>query len=109
VSEQELVIFNLELNVEKAFSNVRKIEMLAYRALGLLGRINKLLGLPEDSPFNQMVIRVQRLTMIIRTLHTSAVMLQAASGPIGIAMAGVGIATSAVVMAESAGMMLEGY
>jgi hypothetical protein len=97
---EETVTFNLEVNVEKAFSNVRRIELIVFRVLGLWLRICRLLNLPEDSPINRVIEKVQHLTMVIRTLHTAAILLQTASGPIGWAMAGIGLASAAVTSVE---------
>jgi len=99
-SLEETVTFNLELNVEKVFSSSRRIELILFRVLGLWARMCHMLGLPEDSPVVQIAQRVQQLTMIIRQLHTSAVLLEAASGPIGWAMAGISVAATAMSMAD---------
>lgn len=93
---EETVTFNLELNVEKAFSNARRLETLLYRTLGLLRR----LGLPEN--IEQGIYRLQRMVMTIRLAHTALIALQAASGPIGWAFAGVGVATAAFSASELA-------
>lgn len=85
---EETVIFNLELNVEQALDNARRLEILLYRSLALLGR----LGLPEN--IDQAIAKVQRLVMTIRLLHTAAIALEAASGPIGWALALVGVASA---------------
>jgi len=74
---EETVVFNLELNVEAAFDNVRKIEMLTYRTLGLLGR----LGLPEN--VREALALAQRLAMTFRLLHTAMVALAAARAASG--------------------------
>ena len=98
---EETVTFNLELNVERAFSNARKLELIAFRALGLLNRILRMLGLPEDSPFAKALRQVQLLTMVIRSLHTSAVLLEAASGPIGWALAGLSVGSTFMATADA--------
>lgn len=85
---EETVIFNLELNVEQALDNARRLDLLLYRSLALLGR----LGLPEN--IDQAIAKVQRLVMTIRLLHTAAIALEAASGPIGWALALVGVASA---------------
>jgi hypothetical protein len=72
-------------------------------------RLAKMLGVPDDSPISKMMDQVQKLTMMIRMMHTSAVMVQAASGPIGLAMAGVSIGTTALMGMEMSGSFLEGY
>jgi len=85
---EETVIFNLELNVEGAIDNSRRLETLLYRSISLLGR----LGLPEN--IDAAIAKVQRLVMVIRLLHTAAIALEAASGPIGWALALVGVASA---------------
>jgi hypothetical protein len=60
----------------------------------LLGR----LGLPEN--IDQAIAKFQRLIMVIRLLHTSIIALQAATGPLGIALALVGIASAAISMTD---------
>ena len=103
---EETVTFNLELNVENAIEHSRRLETVLYRGLGLWQRIMRLLGLPADSPINQAVERIQKLVMMIRLLHSSAIALQAASGPIGWAMAGIGVGTFIVSGVEMAQMEL---
>ena len=94
MSMEETVTFNLELNVEQVIDNVRRLETLVYRTVGLLGR----LGLPEN--IDQAIAKFQRLIMVIRLLHTSIIALQAATGPLGIALALVGIASAAISMTD---------
>jgi len=95
---EETVTFNLELNVESAISSVRRLETLLFRTLGLLRR----LGLPED--IEAVIFKLQRLVMVIRMAHTAIIAFQAASGPIGWALALVGLAAAA---ASTASMMME--
>jgi len=95
MSEEHLVTFNLELNVEQALSNLRRMETLLYRTMGLIGRM----GLPEN--IDQAVAKIQQLIMTIRLLHSAIIALEAASGPIGWAFAGVGIATAGFSLADS--------
>jgi hypothetical protein len=87
---EETITFNLELNVEECVSNIRKVEGLLYRSLALLNR----LGLPED--MRQGIYLMERMVMVIRLLHTSLILLEAASGPLGWARALVGAGTAAV-------------
>jgi hypothetical protein len=87
---EETVTFNLELNVEQALSSIRRIETLLYRIMGLLRRM----GLSED--VEKAVLSIQKLIMTIRLLHTAIVALEAASGPVGWALAIVGMGTAAL-------------
>jgi len=91
---EETVTFNLELNTEPAINNVRRLETLVYRTLGLMRR----LGLPED--ISQAIYKVQRLIMVLRLAHTAMIALSLASGPIGYALAAVGIASAAVSFSD---------
>ena len=97
---EETVTFNLELNVERAFESSRRIELLLFRVLGLWGRICRMLGLPEDSPAVTIVQRVQQVVMVIRQLHTASILIQAASGPIGVAFAALGLAGMALTTGD---------
>lgn len=67
---EETVTFNLELNTEQAFSNLRQLEMVSYRTLGLIRR----LGLPEAA--NQFIADIQRMVMAVRLLHTTLTLLE---------------------------------
>lgn len=99
---EETIIFNLELNVENAFSSVRKIELILFRALGLWQRFCKLLGLPPDSPINVIAQKAQQIVMIARTIHTAAVLIESASGPLGWIMAALSVGSAAVQVADMA-------
>lgn len=96
MSVTEDIIFNLELNVEKALSKSRKLELIFFRALGLWNRIARLLGLPDDSPIIEVTQKVQSVIMLIRQLHTAIILLETASGPIGWAYAAVGFGAAAL-------------
>ena len=104
---EETITFNLELNVEKAYTNARKIELIIFRGLGLWNRMCRMLGLPDDSPITKITLTLQRLTMMIRTLHTAAILLNAASGPIGWALAGIGVGSAVFAMADTMTMIGE--
>jgi len=101
LSSEETITFNLELNVEKVLSSSRRIEFILFRVFGLWAKFCRLLGLPEDSSIMVITQRVQQLTMIVRQLHTSAILLQTASGPIGWAMAGISFASLGMSLYES--------
>ena len=96
---EETITFNLELNVEKAVSSSRRIELIIFRVLGLWVRVCKLFGLPPDSPAIQIVQKIQEVTMVLRQLHSTIIFVEAASGPIGWAMAG--LSAAALVMSVS--------
>lgn len=98
MSREEDVSFNLELNTSRSETNVRKLELVVFRALGVYNRFCRLMGVPEDSPVNQIVAKAQHLTMIIRQLHTASLLLNAAAmtTPVGFAMAGLSVAGVAI-------------
>ena len=102
MSTEETITFNLELNVEQAFSKTRQIETLLFRVLRLFGRISKILGIPEDSPASVIIERIQKIVMMVRLLHTSVILLETASGPIGWVKLGVGAATAGVATIDIA-------
>ncbi len=91
---EETVTWNLDINVTQAQSELRKVEFLLFRTLGILNR----LGLPED--IQKGIAELQRLIMIVRLTHTALIALQTASGPIGWAMAGLSVATLTISAAE---------
>jgi hypothetical protein len=95
MSEEETVTFNLELNVEKTFSEFRKLELLMYRTFALLRRF----GLPDD--ISRGFYLIQRAILSIRMLQTALIALDAASGPVGWALAIVGIGSAAMTLADT--------
>jgi len=96
LSEEYLVTFNLELNVEQAYAEIRKLQTLLYRVVALLRR----LGLPEE--IDRALAIIQRTIMAARLLYTSLLALEAASGPLGWALAIVGVTSAAVSVADVA-------
>jgi hypothetical protein len=86
MSEQEAVVFNLELQVsELSMSELRKLEMVTYRAISLMRRM----GLPEN--IDKGVAKLQHFLMTIRMAHTALIALNAATmtNPLGLALAGI--------------------
>ena len=96
MSEQESVIFNLEVQLsELSMSELRKLELLAYRVIGLLRRM----GLPEN--IDAGIAKLQQFIMIVRLAHTTIVAFQRASGPIGWAMALTSLAATSITVADT--------
>ena len=97
---EETVTFNLELNVEQANNSTRQVELIVYRVFGLWNRLCRIFGVPDDSPILIITQRIQQLTMLIRQMHTAAILAEAAlvpgAGVVKIAMAGIGIAGAAL-------------
>jgi len=98
---EETITFNLELNVEKAFSASRKIELIIFRVLGLWNRLCRMLGLPDDSPIMMITQRAQEVVMAARQIHTAMVLIEAASGPLGWVMAGLSVAGAFMTVGET--------
>jgi len=96
LSEEHLVTFNLELNVEQTYAEIRRLQTLLFRTVGLLRR----LGLPEE--IDRALAIIQRTIMAARLLYTSLLALEAASGPLGWALAIVGVTSAAVSVADVA-------
>jgi len=90
MSMDETVSFSLEVNVEKAFQNIRRLQTVLYRSISLARR----LGLPED--IEEGIVRVQSLIAYLNALRLALIAVHMASGPIGWALAGIGIAGVAV-------------
>lgn len=93
MSIDETVSFSLEINVEQAAQDVRRLQTLAYRTLGILreGGI-----LPKD--IDEVVSKMQRAIGVANQLRLAMIALNAASGPMGWALAGVGLLGSVVSM-----------
>lgn len=89
MSEEHEIIYELEVDNSKARASLRQVETLAYRVIGLFRRI----GLPEN--IDAAIQKIQRAIATIRLLHSSLVALEAASGPIGWALAITGIISAA--------------
>ena len=68
------------------------------RYLALARRV----GLPE--PIMDAMTRLQQLNIAMRTLYTSALMLQTVSGPVGWATAIAGVALGTVMLADQMAM-----
>jgi len=85
--EDHTVSFSLEVNVEPAYENIRRLETILYRYLGLLRR----LGLPPEQ--EKLIREIQITITLLNQLRLTMIAVQAASGPIGWALAGIGAAT----------------
>ena len=102
MSEEHLVTFNLELNVEQAYAEIRKLQTLLYRTMGFMRR----LGLPEN--VDEAIRKIQRVIMTLRILQTAIRSLEfalAGGGPISLALAFLGIASGTMSIVD---MIAEG-
>jgi len=92
--EDYQVSFSLEVNVEKAYEDLRKIQTILFRTLSLLRRF----GLPED--IDAFITKLQRAIALLNLYRLTIISVEAASGPFGWALAGIGVATAVVDTAE---------
>lgn len=90
------ITYNLEINTSKATKAMFQFQLALYGVLGILHR----LGLPE--PIDAAIVKVQRLIAALNMLRVTLIATQAASGPLGWAMAGVSIAGSVLGVADLA-------
>lgn len=86
MSSDEIVSFSLEVNVEEAYTELRKLQTVLYRSLDIARK----LGLPDD--ISEMASKIQRLIAITNQLRLALIALSVASGPLGWALALVGTA-----------------
>ena len=84
------VSFSLEINVEEAYTEIRKLQTLVYRTIGLIRQM----GLPEET--DEMLAKIQLVIAQINALRIALIALQAALGPMDWALAGVGLAIAAI-------------
>lgn len=92
MSDQETIVFNLEVQVsEMTSSELRKLELIASRAINLMRRM----GLPED--IDAGVAKLQHFIMMIRLAHTAMIALNSATAmnPLGLFMGALSLGTLA--------------
>ena len=95
MSENTEINYLLTVNVEQASSEIRQLERLMFRTLSLFRRM----GLPEE--IGQAIDAIQRLISLLRMLRIAIALTEAASGPIGWALAAVSGATFVAEAAET--------
>lgn len=101
--DDETVSFSLEINVKPTYEDIRKVQTVVYRYISLMRR----LGLPEN--VDDAIEKMQRLIMISNQLRLSFIALQAASGPVGWALALAGLAGTALTTGEFLYDVTRGY
>lgn len=88
--EDHVVSFSLEVNIEKAYEDLRRVQTVLYRTMGLLQRM----GLPED--VDRAIWQLRTMIRIANKARLALAALQmarmAAGDPIAWAMAGVSLA-----------------
>ena len=92
----ETVSFSLEVNVDKAYESIRRLETVLYRSLSLLKRLS------GDENIDRAITHIQELLAYINQLRLAIIALQTASGPIGWLLAGIGVASFLVTTLEFA-------
>ena len=93
MSIDETVSFSLEVNVEQAYTQLRKYQTLLYRSLGLVRRLTG-----GDENLDRAISLMQRAIAITNQLRLAMIALHAASGPVGWGLAAIGIAESALTL-----------
>ncbi len=91
---EETITFNLELIVDKAIDNARRLETLLFRTLGLIRRIS------GSESLDNAIAKVQQLVMVIRLAHSAWIAFSLASGPLGYALAIVAGLTAAATASD---------
>ena len=88
------VSFSLEINIEKAYVEVRRLQTLLYRTLDIAQRMS---GSPE---LDALITKTQRLISILNQARLTIAAFQIAAGPIGWGLAIVGLVGTALTIAE---------
>jgi hypothetical protein len=96
---EEGVSFSLEINVEQALSEIRKLQTVLYRSLGLMRQ----LGITGD--LDEGIALIQKTIAALNALRLAAIAFYAASGPIGWALAIIGGVGAGVAYADVVGEM----
>jgi len=81
------VSFSLEVNVEPAYEDIRKVQTAVHRTLGLLRQM----GVTSLDDF---ITKGQRAIQIANQARLAIAALQATSGPIGWALFGIGLVST---------------
>ena len=90
----ETVSFSLEINIEKAYVEIRRFQTLLFRTLNLVQRLS------GDEKLDAFVSKLQRLISILNTARLTIAAFQIAAGPIGWGLAIVGLAGTALTIGE---------
>jgi len=91
---EETVTFNLEINLEPTYSEMRKFETVLMRSLSLLRRFS------GNENVDNAIMAMQRAIATIRMLQITIMAFEAATGPLGWAYFGVTAASTAVFALE---------
>ena len=91
---EEAVSFSLEINVEKAYEDLRKAQTVLYRTLSLVRRLS------GDENLDKAIAKIQQTIATINALRLAIAAFQAATGPLGWALALTGAAGAAVTTVD---------
>jgi hypothetical protein len=95
--------YELKVDTTKTARGLLKVQTLLYGILGILHR----LGLPE--PIDAAIVKIQRLISALNMLRLTLIGVEAASGPIGWAMAGIAVAGTVLTTGDLMYDMGRGY
>jgi len=90
----EQVSFSMEINVDQACEDIRRVQTVIYRTLGLMRRM----GLPEN--IDIAINKIQKMIAVLNMVRLAMIALYAASGPIGWALALIGVVGTAVTAGD---------
>jgi len=99
----DTVSFSLEVNIEKAYEDIRRVQTLLFRILNIVQRMS------GDEKLDAFISKLQRLIMILNQARLTIIAFQIASGPIGWGLAIVGLAGTALTIAEEMDSFLPTY
>lgn len=85
MSIDETVSFSLEVNVEKAYEDIRRVQTVLYRTIGLIKQMS------GDENMDNLINKAQAGIATLNQLRLTIIALQAASGPVGWALALIGL------------------
>lgn len=95
MSNPEDVSFTLQLTVDEAVTELRRLQSAAFQTIALLRKM----GLPED--FDEAAQKIQMIISLLNQARLAAIALNAASGPTGWVLAGVGLAATGIQAIET--------
>lgn len=88
MSEQHTVSLTVDLDLEHANTQLRQLETVCFRILGLIRRFS------GDERIDAAIRKIQEFIMLIRQLQIAITLFWAASGPLGWAMFGISAVTA---------------
>jgi len=103
MSEEQNIIFNIDVNVDDAKANIQELNKLFTTYLSLARRA----GLPEN--LIAAMSRLQQARVAVQALIRSIYILYAASGPVGWIIGLGGLAVSGFMMVDMMNMRRPSY